>query len=159
MSVLVVHTETQPAKKWPKASFVRLIDMFIDRHPEFMVLVVDQDDACLDSGRHTDHVVPCNGLDLPLALSLVGEADLFVGVDSCMLHTADLFRIPGVGLFGPTNCDEWGFRLARHRHVCADGEMSRIRVEDVLTALESLLTRQHGIVERPESCPKRRRAV
>jgi ADP-heptose:LPS heptosyltransferase len=77
-------------------------------------------------------------------MGLVGEADLFVGVDSCMLHVADLFRVPGVGLFGPTRPRQWGFRFGLHRHVVTEGDMSEIREDEVLGALEAVLAEAVG---------------
>jgi ADP-heptose:LPS heptosyltransferase len=74
---------------------------------------------------------------------LVGTADLFVGIDSSMLHAADLARVPGVGLFGPTRAAEWGFRFAPHRHVDRT-TMADITVDAVLDALEELVSLEVG---------------
>jgi ADP-heptose:LPS heptosyltransferase len=54
-----------------------------------------------------------------------------------MLHLADLYQVPGVGLFGPTDPSEFGFRFARHLHVRA-ATMNEISVADVGHALEAL---------------------
>jgi ADP-heptose:LPS heptosyltransferase len=138
--VMVVHADTKPEKMWPAEHFVTVLDEFLERHLDFVVFVVGTRDLRLEAGRYGNRVLPSYGMPLPIALCLVGEADLFMGVDSCMLHAADLFRVPGVGLFGPTRCAEWGFRLGPHRHVCGDGTMSDISVPAVLNALESLLS-------------------
>ena len=64
-----------------------------------------------------------------------------MGIDSSMLHVADLCGVPGVGLFGPSNAEHWGFRLARHRHVCGrDARMDTIAPEEVIQALEDICT-------------------
>jgi ADP-heptose:LPS heptosyltransferase len=66
-------------------------------------------------------------------------ADLFLGVDSLFLHAADLFRVPSVGLFGPTACEEWGFRVTpTWRHISGHGSMDTIQREAVLDALLSI---------------------
>jgi ADP-heptose:LPS heptosyltransferase len=153
MKVLAIHTETKPEKTWPKARFVGLLDSFLERHSEFVAFVLDYDDSGLDAGREGDRVIPCCHLPLPVAFSLVAESDLFLGVDSCMLHAADLFRVPGVALFGPTRCQEWGFRLAPHRHVCGAQGMNAIREADVCGALEDLLT-EKGAAQKQESVPE-----
>jgi ADP-heptose:LPS heptosyltransferase len=70
-------------------------------------------------------------------MGLVANADLFVGIDSSMLHAADLARVPGVGLFGPTRAATWGFRFGPHRHVDRS-TMADITVEEVLSAMEDL---------------------
>jgi len=57
-----------------------------------------------------------------------------------MLHAADLLRIPGVGLFGPTAPWQYGFRFAPHRHIRRGRGMNRISEAEVLRALESLIT-------------------
>ena len=138
--VLVVHADTKPEKMWPAERFVAVLDEFLEHHPDFITFVVGSCRLPLDAGRHGKRVFLCYELPLPVSLALVGEADLFLGVDSCMLHAADLFRVPGVGLFGPTNCAEWGFRIGPHRHVCGDDHcIQRVSVPDVLDALESLL--------------------
>jgi len=55
-----------------------------------------------------------------------------------MLHAADLARVPGVGLFGPTHPATWGFRFAPHRHL-ARSAMADITAQDVLDAMEDLV--------------------
>lgn len=142
--MLAVHADTGAWKNGePKMlhrqTLIRLLDAFLDRHRDFVVFVVGLSDLQLDRGKLGDRVIPCYGLDLATSIALVGEADLFLGIDSCMLHAADLYRVPGVGLFGPTNEREFGFRFGPHRHVCGDGSMTSITVKPVLDALESLL--------------------
>jgi ADP-heptose:LPS heptosyltransferase len=91
----------------------------------------------LNVGPERDRIFPYLGLPLDLAIGLVANADLFVGIDSSMLHAADLAGIPGVGLFGPTRAATWGFRFGPHRHV-EMSTMADITVEDVLAAMEDL---------------------
>lgn len=141
--VMAVHADSHPAKMWPTDRFVELLDLFLSQHPEFIVFVVGEQDLHLNVGRHEKRIIPCYNLPLPLSLALIGEVDLFLGVDSCMLHAADLFRIPGVGLFGPTFGPDshlkYGFRLVRsHRHVCGES-MDAISTSMVAAALEALL--------------------
>jgi hypothetical protein len=137
--VMAVHADTQVEKMWPPTRFVSLLHTFLGHHPDFLVFIVGAKNMHLDSGGQSSDIIPWYGLSLPTAICLVAQADLFLGVDSCMLHAADLFRVPGVGLFGPTNCEEWGFRFGRGRHVCGNGSMENISESAVLQALESLL--------------------
>ncbi len=137
--VLAIHTETKPEKTWPRARFVRLLRLFLARHPEFFIVVLDLKNWKIRDARVAERIVQNPGLPIRFALSLLGECDLFVGVDSCMLHAADLYRLPGVGLFGPTKPQRYGFRLSPHRHVCDPRGMNRIAVRTVLQALESVL--------------------
>jgi ADP-heptose:LPS heptosyltransferase len=136
--VLVVHADTNWAeKRWSATRFIDLLDQFLSRYRNFVAWIVGMGHEELNVGRERDRVFPYLGLPLDLAIGLVANADLFVGIDSSMLHAADLAGVPGVGLFGPTRAATWGFRFGPHRHVemCT---MADITVEDVLGALEDL---------------------
>lgn len=136
--VLVVHADSNwIEKRWPVTRFIDLLDRFLARHHDFVAWVVGMGYEELNVGRHGDRVFAQLGLPLDLTMGLVATADLFVGIDSSMLHAADLARVPGVGLFGPTSAAEWGFRFAPHRHVDMSA-MADISVEAVLDALEAL---------------------
>lgn len=137
--ILAVHADTGRNKMWPAERFVQLLDSFLERHPEFLVLVVGGSPQPLDRGRNAQHVIPCYGLALDASFCLVGHADIFLGVDSCMLHAADLYRIPSVGLFGASSPVEFGFRLAEGCRVCKGRSMESIDVAQVLDALEAVL--------------------
>lgn len=137
--VLAVHNETKPEKAWPPDRLSRLVTSFLERHPNFVVFNLDFRNPKMKCGKFKDRVIHSRGLPLPYAFALLRESDLFLGVDSCMLHAADLFRIPGVGLFGPTEPRRWGFRFSPHRHVCDGRGLEFIPESTVLKALESLL--------------------
>ncbi|MEZ0352726.1 glycosyltransferase family 9 protein [Mycobacterium sp. pR1184] len=144
--VLVVHADSNwMEKRWPVTRFIDLLDQFLARHRDFVAWVVGMGYEDLNVGRHGDRVVSHLGLPLDLTMGLVATADLFVGIDSSMLHAADLARVPGVGLFGATHAAEWGFRFAPHRHIDMP-TMADITVESVLDALEDLV--DHDIVVR-----------
>ncbi|HEX5707814.1 MAG TPA: radical SAM protein [Pyrinomonadaceae bacterium] len=137
--VLVVHADTVEEKMWSAAKFVAVLDTFLERHPNFIALVVGGEPQPLDTGRHKERVIIACGLPLALTYCLAARADLFLGVDSCILHAADFCRVPGVGLFGPTDPKEFGYRLTPHRHVQGNAGMDSIGVGEVEAALESLL--------------------
>jgi D-sedoheptulose 7-phosphate isomerase len=118
---------------------VELFDVFLELHPEVFVLVVGSVDLGLKAGRFAERITPCHGLPLTTSSALVELADLFLGVDSCMLHAADLFRVPSVGLFGPGGHIEFGFRFGPHRYVFSKGSMESISAGEVLSALEVML--------------------
>ncbi|GLE52930.1 hypothetical protein ATCCBAA256_24880 [Mycobacterium montefiorense] len=136
--VLVVHADTDwTEKRWPVTRFIQLLDRFLELHRDFVVWVVGMGHEELDAGRDRDRVFPQLGLPLDLAMGLVANADLFLGIDSCMLHAADLARVPGVGLFGATRAATWGFRFGPHRHVDR-ATMADISVPEVLDAMNDL---------------------
>lgn len=145
MRVLVVHADTAAEKMWRPERMTAALDRFLAAHEEYVCLVVGMRQEAVDAGGR---VVNCCGLPLYLSMQLVARADLFLGVDSCMLHVADLARVPGVGLFGPTDSSEFGFRFGPHRHVQAPS-MDAIGARDVAAAL-SAVAAEPGAGFRPE---------
>jgi ADP-heptose:LPS heptosyltransferase len=139
--VLAVHADTDSLnKRWPVTRFIDMLDRFLSRHRDFVAWVVGMGPEELNVGQQRDRVHPYLGVPLDLAMGMVATADLFVGIDSCMLHAADLARVPGVGIFGPTHPGRWGFRFATHRHVHMSA-MTDITVDEVLNALEDVADR------------------
>lgn len=139
VKVLAVHADSNwSEKRWPVTRFIDLLDRFLSRHVDYVAWVVGMGYEELNVGRHGERVIAHLGLPLDLTMALVATADLFVGVDSSMLHAADLARVPGLGLFGPTRAATWGFRFAPHRHVDMS-TMADITVEAVLDAMEELV--------------------
>jgi ADP-heptose:LPS heptosyltransferase len=135
---LVVHADTGRTKMWPANRFLQTLDAFLARHPNFIVLLVGTSPQPIDSGRYAEHAIPCYGLPLGASVTLTGMADLFLGVDSCMLHSADLHRVPAIGLFGASSPLEYGFRFTPASIVIEGESMDCIQVPEVLDALELL---------------------
>ncbi len=136
--VLVVHADTDwVEKRWPVTRFIDLLERFLSRHRDYVAWIVGMGHEELNVGEERDRIFPYLGLPLDLTMGLVANADLFVGIDSSMLHAADLARVPGVGLFGPTRPATWGFRFAPHRHVDMK-TMADITVDEALRALDDL---------------------
>jgi len=138
---LSVHMDTRTNKLWDEKRWVESLDTFLDRHTNFVVLLVGRPECVFDTERlrNAGRVIPCYGLSLPSSCCLVAESDLFIGIDSCMLHVADMARVPGVGLFGPTNAKEFGFYIGPHIMIQADGSMEKIEVGMVVEALNQLV--------------------
>ncbi len=139
LRLLVVHTETLPHKMWPTERFVSVLDNFFDEHEDCAAFVLDKADRKVDVGRHGDRVIHLPYAPVATCYALVERADLFFGIDSCYLHAADMFGVPGVGLFGPTDPKVFGFRFGPHRHVRADGTMEGIGTTAVQQALQSIV--------------------
>jgi len=138
---LSVHMDTRTHKLWNENRWVESLDAFLDMHPNFVVLLVGRPECVFDTEqlRNAGRVIPCYGLSLSSSCCLVAESDLFIGIDSCMLHVADMARVPGVGLFGPTNAKEFGFYIGPHIMIQADGSMEKIEVDMVTEALNQLV--------------------
>jgi len=152
LRVLAVHADTLEEKQLPRERWIEVLDRFLGRHPDFVALVVGTEDLGLDRGVHGERVVPCYGLPLGVSLALVTHADLFCGVDSCMLHAADLARVPGVGVFGSTHTAEFGFRFGPHRHVHAPTTLAELPAGPIADALEELAGEAAGrVAPRPRA--------
>ena len=130
--ILFLHPETGPERQWPRERFAWVVARFLAERPDYRVIVSSL--APIDLGANGGRVVRIDD-HLELTLALMRYVDLFLGVDSCFLHAADLFRTPGVALFGPTKPRHWGFRLSPNtRHIAADS-MQDIQPGPVLDSL------------------------
>lgn len=145
--VMAVHNETLPHKVWSSRRFGEVLTEFLASHEDVVAISLGREVNPPVLGRvHAQFFAPGN-LPLDVAFALVSQSDLFLGVDSCMLHMADLCRVPGVGLFGPDDSTplgsaEMGFRFGSHRHVHGNGNMDGIDTASVLTALNELAPRR-----------------
>ena len=139
--VLAVHPETHPAKSWSLSSFSTVLQAFLEQHPEFVAIVVGRTELPPLIGQPGERLLSFTNLPLPLSCALVSRADLFFGIDSCMLHVADFSRVPGLALFGPaSNPAKWGYRFGIHHHLSA-GSMNDLAPDGVLTALKAVWDR------------------
>lgn len=139
--LLVVHEETaSDDKRWMPCRWKRTLQSLVDKIPNLFVLVISRRPPSFDLSALGGAATAITSIALPFFLALIGEADVFLGVDSIGIHAADLWDIPAVGLFGPTRPAEWGLRFS-HRGMHADGEgsMRNISVEQVVDATSHLL--------------------
>lgn len=148
--VLAVHADTIPEKLWIPARFIETLDTFLDFHKDYSAFLIGAVPQGLDEGLHAARVIPCYGLPFSISQALVAKADYFLGVDSCMLHVADFAKVPGVGLFGPTRAEEFGFLVGPNVTIQAQEQMDEIEADEVCAALESIIAdpRQSTIWER-----------
>lgn len=139
--LLVAHLDTVPGKSWPVGRLDQVLATVIPAHPALYVIVLNAAAAELPLAGASGRVTGLQGLALDRAMSVAAAADLFVGVDSCMLHVADLHRRPGVGLFAGTAPARFGFRWTAPEHVryVRAAAMEDIGPEPVTAALRELL--------------------
>jgi ADP-heptose:LPS heptosyltransferase len=136
--LLVIHAETKPDKSWPVTRVNEAVGVALERNPDYVACALAKNGARLEG--LSPRVIPLAGLPLASACAVVAAADVFLGVDSFPLHVADLWRVPGVGLFGPTRASQWGFRFSPiARHVEVDGSMERLDSGRVLAALDEVM--------------------
>jgi hypothetical protein len=141
--VMTVHNDTLAHKVWSPHRLAKTLSTFMSSRKSVYALVVDRGGPELQLLRHLPRVIVPTDLPLDVALALVSRSDLFLGIDSCMLHMADLCRVPGVGLFGPDSSQplgsgEMGFRFGPHQHVNGNGSMGSIHTTAVLQCLDEL---------------------
>ncbi len=136
--ILAVHTETSPAKSWPAEAFAAILEAFIDECGDFLVLVLDKFGHGLDGGPGGSQVIPCYRLPLATAMAIVARSTLFLGVDSCMLHVADLARVPGVAMFSSTNAKRFGFRFTPGVHVHPERRLTAGAAREIALRLAGL---------------------
>ena len=136
--VMCLHLDTLPDKMWSEEAWLAFIDRFLDEYPNFSVLIVGMNGIESSSLRNTQRIIPAYRLSIPVSGLLLSKCDIFVGVDSVFLHIADLFAVPAIGLFGPTNPSEWGVRFGPGASV-SKISMSDIQVEQVFDEVIHLL--------------------
>jgi len=144
--LLVVHVDTIPEKTWPMASVDAALARLLGRHAEVHAVVLNASPADLPAAAASGRVACLEGLGLDRAMSLVAACDVFLGVDSCMLHAADLCRRSGVGLFAATSPRRFGFRWSDRHRV---SELQAARMPDfdpveVAEAIGGLLSAQRA---------------
>jgi len=137
--ILAVHADTKPEKMWCLRKLMRTLTLFLDSHPRYVAVVIGLKTSMESNEREHDRILCLRGIPIDHTLAVLQNADLFLGVDSCFLHAADLARVPGIGLFGPTSSAEFGFRFSKHCHVDAPGgSMTNIEEDRVMHALSSM---------------------
>lgn len=141
--LLVIHTETKPIKQWPVEHWNQVITGFLDAYPDYSVVAVSRHAHSLDG--LTPEVHKLSSLPLASAAAIFAAADVFLGVDSYPLHVADLWRVPAVGLFGPSNLREFGCRFTPcAAHIDGGGTMDGIHPEQVLEKLAEVVNKSRA---------------
>ena len=141
--VMTVHNDTLPHKVWSQQRLAEVMEAFLSAHTDVTAISLDRENRPVPPKTFHHRFLRPEHLSLEVALALVSRSNLFLGVDSCMLHMADICRVAGVGLFGPNESTalgsaEMGFRFGPHRHVHGNGSMDGIHTKAVLTALEEV---------------------
>jgi ADP-heptose:LPS heptosyltransferase len=135
--VLALHNDTLPQKCWIVDRFCKVVEDFLREHPEYVCFTFGGAQLPLEHSVFNDRIFQPRCLLLRFVQCMVANADLFVGVDSCMLHVADFARVPSVGLFGPTDPREFGF-IAAPNVTLRGRTMEDIQSAEVLEALERM---------------------
>jgi ADP-heptose:LPS heptosyltransferase len=135
---LAIHTDTLVEKMWPSNLFTQCITEIKRIYPTIAILILGAKPIICCK---TLDVIDFTGIPLSLTAALLAKIDFFLGIDSCLLHLADLFRIPCIGLYGPSNDKVYGMLYTRHIIVRAPHlTMNSLSVDLVTSAFNSLIT-------------------
>jgi lipopolysaccharide heptosyltransferase II len=100
-------------KRWGTARFAEVANHLINRFNAHILLLGGKEDQQLSQEveaavTRRDHVLPVAGLtSLRETGALIEMSALFVGNDSCPLHIAAAVGTPAVGIFGPSNYEQF----------------------------------------------------
>jgi ADP-heptose:LPS heptosyltransferase len=114
-TLIVIHTgPSWTVREWPAESWTELVTRLKSSEKVKVVQIGENNDAT-GAERLSSLVSGATNwigkLSLDQMLALLGQANLFVGIDSGMLHLAGAVGTPCVGVFGPTKPE---YRLPRH---------------------------------------------
>lgn len=109
--VLVLHNETRPDKVYPAERLDRLAAGWLADDPSLNALVLAQGADAWPHTAASGRAAFLRGMTLERGMAVAADADVFVGIDSCMLHVADFAQRRALGLFGPTDPRRAGFRI------------------------------------------------
>jgi ADP-heptose:LPS heptosyltransferase len=116
--LVIVHgTAGNEFRRWPEASFARVVASLAQRGPSWVVAVLGgpgDDRRVADITRQARaqssdaaRIVPIVGWPLEQVRALMDRAALFVGGDSGPMHIAATTDIPILAIFGPTTPATW----------------------------------------------------
>lgn len=136
------------ADNWSPERYAHLANRLALRHGVGIVLLGDERDRLVAEALRIDLAAPaldlCGEIDLPTTAAVIARCDLLISADTPLLHVAAAVGTASVGLFAGSDGRLRGFPGPQHRIVqaTADGSVAsldRIRVEDVLAAIEGAL--------------------
>jgi len=106
--VLIHPGPTWRVKQWPQASWIALVQELQAKGIKHIVQLGTGVQGYSNVGASDAMTIPgvvslVDKLSLEESLALISMADLFVGIDSGLLHAAASFHIPAVGIWGATS--------------------------------------------------------
>lgn len=154
--------------EWPLENFIELSKLLIKEKNAFIVLLGGERDHEMSHffEKNLEERINFKNLvgktDLLKVFALIKSGDLFVGNDSGLLHIANAFGIPSVGIFGPSSPEQvisplnGRVIIIRHNAHCSpcyvhqpdfdfrceykNKCLTNITVDDVVRAIDRLLT-------------------
>jgi len=149
--LLALHADTKPDKMWPVPHWAAWLQKLWQHEPETQVLLLGY--PAIPAVHYAADMRLHDVRDLPLTVNyeIAGMVDQFIGIDSCMLHAADLCRVPSVALFnGMYSPLDFGLRFADGETLQGATPPTDITVEAAWEAYCRVRDRQPDPHRRPE---------
>lgn len=148
--LLVVHADTKIDKMWPLGHWKELLAQLLEHDPQLHVVMLGYPLLPFDSYGEHERLIDCRDLTLMASFEVVGMSNWFIGIDSCMLHAADLARVPGIGIFTHRYpAEKFGFRFSASQALQGSNPPRDVDVASVRQAFDAL-RREHAL-RRPVS--------
>ncbi|MCC6865958.1 MAG: glycosyltransferase family 9 protein [Ignavibacteria bacterium] len=114
--VIGIHPgAAKPGNVWPAEKFAELLNLLSEKFPSYFYISEGPDDKKyinkLDEIlKHKYPLVSYKTFygDLMKNAANISKTALFISNDTGIMHLASAFKMPVIGLFGPTNAFEWG---------------------------------------------------
>ena len=106
--LIVIHPgPSWPVREWPELSWVALVDQLHTNGFKNVIQIGTSNHALTPSASVLMTIKGAislvDQLSVEESMALISLADLFIGIDSGMLHAAAAVRTPSVGIWGPTS--------------------------------------------------------
>lgn len=149
-----------PIREWGAERFARVAETLAKETGGQIVLMGGPDER--PTAERTARALQTPPIDLvgklPLreALAAIGQADLWLGNDTGLLHAAVAQRVASVGMFGPNKVVRWGYDAPRHRSLVvfpeepARDDAAVRRCLDAITE-ESALETARAVLNQPKA--------
>ncbi len=153
-------------KSWPAVCYVQLAEKLIAECPVNILVLGSSEDrelweAACPVGLKHKLINLCGEISFSISAAVIRNSDLFIGNDSSLLHLAESFGVPAIGIFGATSpiqilpwehtsdivchkvsCGPCYLHQPKHSHRCQADIicLKGIEVEDVLDVALPKLT-------------------
>lgn len=108
-----IHTHTREEKMVSADYFVEVIKIVKEIYPQSILIVVDPVDTELSVMLDKNTFVNLQGLDISIVMQFFQYISLLICIDSCILHAADLIKLPIISFFPATSVNNWGPKYSR----------------------------------------------
>ncbi|GEM_PF-4805593 len=90
-------------RDWPEENFIKLFNLL--KNYDILVFGSEQERQRIDRVVNDSdcNIIPVIGYPIIQAAAMIARSDLFIGLDSGLMHIADSLCVPMVLIFGPSN--------------------------------------------------------